>query len=66
MRTTYTVPENVSSVEVCVNLTRPTVDILDEFVVVEVYDFPSSVYVPADVALASEPMLFVFCYILLH
>ena len=54
VRTTYTVSESVSSVDVCVNLTRPTVDILDEFVVVEVTDFPSSVYIPADVTLASK------------
>ena len=40
--------------EVCVNLTQPQIDILDEFVVVEVIDFPSSVYIPADVTLASE------------
>ena len=50
----YAVPESAGSVEVCVNLTRSPVDILDEFVVVEVYNFPSSIYVPADVALASE------------
>ena len=56
METIYTVPESVGSVEVCVNLTQPTFDILDEFVVVEVYDFPSSVVIPADVTLASEPV----------
>ena len=55
METVYTVSESVHSVEVCVNLTRPQ---LDEFVVVEVTDFPSSIYVPADVALASEPPYF--------
>ena len=54
MKTTYTVPEDVGTVEVCVNLTKPQMDILDEFVVVEVSDFPSSVYIPADVTLASE------------
>ena len=56
METVYIVPESVGSVEVCVNLTRPQIDILDEFVVVEVYDFPSSVVIPADVTLASEPV----------
>ena len=56
METIYTVPESVGSVEVCVNLTKPTFDILEEFVVVEVYDFPSSVLIPADVTLASEPV----------
>ena len=40
--------------EVCVNLTKPQIDILDEFVVVEVSDFPSSVNIPADVTLASK------------
>ena len=55
---TYIVPENVGSVEVCVNLTQPPADILDEFVVVEVYDFPSSVLIPAGVTLASEPPYF--------
>ena len=54
METIYTVPEDVGTVEVCVNLTKPQIDILDEFVVVEVSDFPSSVYIPADVTLASE------------
>ena len=56
VETIYTVPESVGSVEVCVNLTKPQIDILDEFVVVEVYDFPSSVLIPADVTLASEPV----------
>ena len=56
VETVYTVPESVGSVEVCVNLTRPQIDIFDEFVIVEVTDFPSSVYIPADVALASEPL----------
>ena len=56
METVYTVSESDGSVEVCVNLTRPQVDIFDEFVVVEVTDFPSSVYIPADGPLASEPL----------
>ena len=60
METTYTVPEDVGTVEVCVNLTKPGLDtdILDEFVVVEVFDFPSSVYVPANVTLASESLVY--------
>ena len=53
----YTVSENTGSVEVCVNLTRPQFDFLgDEFVVVEVYDYHSSVYIPANASLASEPL----------
>ena len=55
METVYTVSESVGSVEVCVNLTHPQIDILDEFVIVEVTDFPSSVYIPAGVTLASRP-----------
>ena len=35
VETVYTVSESVGSVEVCVNLTRPQLDILDEFVVVD-------------------------------
>ena len=54
MKTIYTVPEDVGTVEVCVNLTKPQIGILDEFVIVEVSDFPSSVYIPANVTLASE------------
>ena len=54
VQTSYTVSESAGSVEVCVNLTRPQIDIFDEFVVVEVTDFPSSVYIPLNAALASE------------
>ena len=63
METIYTVSEDVGSVEICVSLTQPQVDILDEFVVVEVIDFPSSVYVPTDATLASESLLYryLFC-----
>ena len=56
METIYTVPESVGSVEVCVYLTKPQFDILEEFAVVEVTDFPSSVYIPVDVTLGSEPV----------
>ena len=54
METIYNVPEDVGTVEVCVNLTQPPFDILDEFVIVEVFDFPSSVVIPPNVTLASE------------
>ena len=56
METLYTVSEDVGSVEVCVNLTQPQVDILEEYVVVEVIDFPSSIYIQTDVILASESL----------
>ena len=66
METVYTVSESVGSVEVCVNLTRPQLEILDEFVVVEVYDFPSSVLIPADVTLASKSLLCNYCCIFFY
>ena len=60
VQTSYTVSESDGSVEVCVQLTRPQIDIFDEFVVVEVTDFPSSVYIPLNAALASE---FLNCFL---
>ena len=54
LETTYTVDESVGSVSVCVNLTRPEVDILDETVNVFVVDNSSSVYIPPGSPLASE------------
>ena len=54
VETTYTVDESVGSVSVCVNLTRPQVDILDETVNVFVIDYPSSVYIPPGAPLASK------------
>ena len=54
VQTTYTVLENAGSVEVCVQLTRPLTDILDETVRVSVVDHSSSVYIPAGAALASK------------
>ena len=53
VETTYTVDESVGAVEVCVNLTRPMTDILDERVNVFVIDYPSSVYIPPVAPLAS-------------
>ena len=50
----YAVPEDVGTVEVCVNLTQPPFDILDEYVIVKVFDFPSSVVIPPNATLASE------------
>ena len=66
METVYTVPENVSSVRVCVNLTQPQIDILDEFVVVEVTDFPSSVVIPTNARLASKSLLCNYCCIFFY
>ena len=50
----YTVIEDEGPVRVCVNLTKPEVDIEYEMVFVESLDFPTSVYIPADATLASE------------
>ena len=61
METTYTVDESVGSVSVCVNLTRPQVDILDETVHVVVIDYPSSVYIPPGAPLASKPSHLYHC-----
>ena len=55
VRTMYTVDESAGPVLVCVNLTRPEIDILDETVNVFVTDFPTSMYIPVgDVPFASE------------
>ena len=61
MKTTYTVDESVGSVSVCVNLTQPQVDILDDTVNVDVIDYPSSVYVPPGATLASKPSNLYHC-----
>ena len=53
MKTIYTVIEDEGPVEVCVNLTRPLIDIEEEMVFVESLHFPSSAYIPADATLAS-------------
>ena len=47
VETTYTVDESAGAVLVCVNLTQPAVDILEETVNVLVIDNSSSVYIPA-------------------
>ena len=50
----YTVSESDSSVEVCINLTQVELDIFNGTLVVEVFDYPLSVYIPANGAPASE------------
>ena len=54
METTHTVDESVGAVEICVNLTQPMIDILDEQVNVFVIDNSSSVYIPPGAPPASE------------
>ena len=54
METSFPVDESVGAVHVCVNLTYPMRDILDETVNVFVIDNSSSIYIPPDAPLASE------------
>ena len=64
VQTTYTVLESEGPVEVCVNLTRPPVDILEETVRVRVTNDEDSIYIPDGVRLASESQLKV-CIVLM-
>ena len=57
METVYTVLESAGSVEVCVHLVVPQFDILDETIIVEIYDNESSIYIPDNATLASETKL---------
>ena len=54
VQTTYTVIESEGQVQVCVNLTRPMIDILEETVLVETFNDESSIYIPPNAVLASE------------
>ena len=54
METSYTVFENVGTVKVCVNLTEPQINILNEEVYVMVFNVENSVYIPAGGVLASK------------
>ena len=54
MNKSYTVSENMGTVEVCVNLTEPQIDILNEEVYVMVFNDPNSVYIPPGGILASK------------
>ena len=56
-QTMYTVLEGAGSVEVCVNLTHPPDDILDERVTVLVFHNDSSIYVPPNPTFASRQLL---------
>ena len=55
VETEFTVDESVGAVNMCVNLTQPELDIVDETVNVFVIDDSSSVYIPAGAPLASKP-----------
>lgn len=57
VKTEYTVTESEGPVEICINLTRPEIDIEDEIVHVESYANDSSIYIPAGAALASKLLM---------
>ena len=54
MENTYTVDEDVGAVNVCVNLTHPARDLLEETVNIFVIDYSSSIYIPSGAPLASK------------
>ena len=54
METVYTVVESDEMVEVCVTLTQPLTDILDNLVNVEVFVDDESIYIPPNATLASK------------
>ena len=56
MENIYTVDESAGAVNICVNLTYPVIDILDNTVNVFVIDNSSSIYIPADAPPASESL----------
>ena len=53
VQTTYIAMEGVGLVEVCVELTSPVGDILDETVTVSVTSYSASTYIPTGATLAS-------------
>ena len=57
-QTIYSVIESELAVNVCVNLTFPSFDILDEVVEVKVYADSNSMYLPPDPNFASELTIF--------
>ena len=61
VQTTYTAVEGVGSVEMCVELTSPLRDIIDETVTVSVVDYSASTYIPAGSTLASMELCCVGC-----
>ena len=65
VETMYTVIESEGQVEVCVNLTRPMIDILEETVLVEAFNDANSLYIPPNTVLASELSLHVISSILI-
>ena len=61
VETMYTITESEGQVEVCVNLTYPPVNILNEIVRMESYNYESSIYIPPNALLASKlPSLVAF------
>ena len=65
VETMYTVIESEGQVEVCVNLTQPEIDTLDESLRVVVFRDDNSVYIPPGSVLASEIALYVYLGLLM-
>ena len=57
VETTYIVDESVSAVNVCINLTQPTHNIVENTVNVFVIDDSNSIHIPGGSPLASEFLL---------
>ena len=53
----YTVLESRGHVEVCVHVTSPK-DLYDGIILVEVYDFSSSTYIPSNAELAGKYIVY--------
>ena len=58
VETAYTVDESMPALNVCVNLTQPLTDILEETVNV---DDSHSIYIPSDAPLASKIAIVLSC-----
>ena len=57
VETMYTVLESRGHVEVCVHVTSPK-DLYDGIILVEVYDFSSSTYIPSNAELAGKYIVY--------
>ena len=70
VETMYTVIESEGQVDVCVNLTQPEIDILEETIHVDVFRADNSVYIPNNSVLASTFAIYIQLYtsvlILMH
>ena len=70
VETMYTVIESEGQVDVCVNLTQPEIDILEETIHVDVFRADNSVYIPNNSVLASTFAIYscihLYLYLCIH